>query len=511
MPVFRNLIGCIALAALWPTWALEPDKLYAKIAPSIVVVAGFSGADTTDFSFGSGVVIAPGQIVTNCHVIEDANLIYLKRADFFTSAVLRFADAERDLCQVSADEKAGFDQPISGVVSLSELRVGQRVYALGSPQGLELTLSDGLISSLRQLKIGTVIQTNAPMSHGSSGGGLFDAGGRLIGITSFQAGEGQNLNFAVPASWILELPSRHVEREAQAQLRREEEARHVEEQERLEEERRAEEIRHEEERREHAAAVEHERQRQEAQRKQREADEATRRAAVAVPATPVAPETQEKLLDEWKARIQAKIRGRVVVPANIQGNPEARFDVVLLPGGEVLSATLRKSSGVAAYDAAVKRAIMLAQPLPVPADPDLFHTYFREIALRFTPYEGALRVEDISPTPLPTDSHVEPHQLLTYGQSISKEIKRYQKYPPLAQRRGWEGTAEVHLQIAADGNVTSVTLGKSSGRSVLDEEALNMVRRASPLPQAPQNLRGRELTVTVPVVFSLQESEPPPQ
>lgn len=101
---------------------------------------------------------------------------------------------------------------------------------------------------------------------------------------------------------------------------------------------------------------------------------------------------------------------------------------------------------------------------------------------------------------------VESSLLLTYGQSISKEIKRYQKYPPVAQRRGWEGTAEVLLLIAADGKVTSITLGKTSGRPVLDEEALNMVRRASPLPQAPQTLRGRELTVTVPIVFKLQES-----
>jgi protein TonB len=106
----------------------------------------------------------------------------------------------------------------------------------------------------------------------------------------------------------------------------------------------------------------------------------------------------------------------------------------------------------------------------------------------------------------PSVPAVEPRLLLIYGQSISKEIKRYQKYPPLAQRRGWEGAAEVHLQIAADGKVTSITLGRSSGRSILDEEALNMVRRASPLPEAPQNLRGRELTVTVPIVFKLQES-----
>ncbi|MGQ0577680.1 MAG: energy transducer TonB [Betaproteobacteria bacterium] len=112
---------------------------------------------------------------------------------------------------------------------------------------------------------------------------------------------------------------------------------------------------------------------------------------------------------------------------------------------------------------------------------------------------AALRKEPSAPA-------LEPRLLQIYGQSISKEIKRYQKYPPLAQRRGWEGAVDVQLQIAADGKVTSITLGRSSGRSILDEEALNMVRRASPLPQAPQNLRGRELTVTVPIVFKLQES-----
>ena len=96
--------------------------------------------------------------------------------------------------------------------------------------------------------------------------------------------------------------------------------------------------------------------------------------------------------------------------------------------------------------------------------------------------------------------------LVTYGQSISKEIKRYQRYPPPALRRGWEGTAEVLLQIAADGKVTGITLGKSSGHVILDAEALDMVRRASPLPQAPPDLRGRALVVSVPIVFRLQNS-----
>jgi protein TonB len=94
----------------------------------------------------------------------------------------------------------------------------------------------------------------------------------------------------------------------------------------------------------------------------------------------------------------------------------------------------------------------------------------------------------------------------SYSQQISTQIKRYQKYPVIAQRRGWEGTAEVLLKIAPDGRVTEVVLGKSTGRDILDREAMEMVRRSFPLPQAPQQLRGRELSVTVPIIFRLQES-----
>jgi colicin import membrane protein len=165
----------------------------------------------------------------------------------------------------------------------------------------------------------------------------------------------------------------------QERLRKEEDARRAEELKRAEEQRRVEEARREEERRQRAAAAERERQQQEAARKQREAEEARRKAEAAARAA------QQKLIDDWRARIQAKIKGRVVVPPNIEGNPEARFDVVLLPGGDVLSATLKKASGNPAYDAAVERAILAAQPLPVPSDTDLFQENFRELTLVFRP------------------------------------------------------------------------------------------------------------------------------
>ncbi len=154
----------------------------------------------------------------------------------------------------------------------------------------------------------------------------------------------------------------------QEKLKREEETRQLEELKRLEEQRR-----------ERAAIVEREHKLQEAKRKQHEADEGRRRAEAAARAE------QQKLINDWKVRIQERIRGRVRVPDNIQGNPEARFEVVLLPGGEVLSAKLTKSSGVPAYDDAVERAIMAAQPLPVPSETDLFQENFRELALVFRP------------------------------------------------------------------------------------------------------------------------------
>ncbi|MDP2240947.1 MAG: cell envelope integrity protein TolA [Burkholderiales bacterium] len=93
-----------------------------------------------------------------------------------------------------------------------------------------------------------------------------------------------------------------------------------------------------------------------------------------------------KQIDEYRRRISEKVKRFIVLPPNLQGNPEVEFDVVLLPGGEVLGVKLRKSSAVTAYDNAVERAILKAQPLPLPPDPALFND-FRELKLKFRPKE----------------------------------------------------------------------------------------------------------------------------
>jgi colicin import membrane protein len=85
---------------------------------------------------------------------------------------------------------------------------------------------------------------------------------------------------------------------------------------------------------------------------------------------------------DYIRRVQAKIRGNVVVPPDMQGDPEAVFDVVQLPTGEIIDVQLSKSSGVRAYDEAVQRAIIKSSPLPRPDTPEMFR---RTLTLKFRP------------------------------------------------------------------------------------------------------------------------------
>jgi colicin import membrane protein len=87
---------------------------------------------------------------------------------------------------------------------------------------------------------------------------------------------------------------------------------------------------------------------------------------------------------EWVDRVRAKIKGNLVIPPDMAGNPQAEFEVVQLPTGEIIDVRLRRSSGVRAYDDAVQRAILKSSPLPRPANPEDFT---RELTLRFRPVD----------------------------------------------------------------------------------------------------------------------------
>jgi hypothetical protein len=204
----------LAAACAGPACALSAEQVYAKVSAAVWRVRTYDG-DNLPLAQGSAVVVGPGAAVTNCHVLAKAKRVSLQREKEAFDATLDMWDVKRDVCQLKAPALH------AAAVTLgdsSKVAVGQSVFAIGNPKGLELTMSAGLVSSLRRNDQNqlVLIQTSAAISGGSSGGGLFDDQARLICLTTIGSvtGDAQNLNFAIPAQWVSELPQRHAQAKA---------------------------------------------------------------------------------------------------------------------------------------------------------------------------------------------------------------------------------------------------------------------------------------------------------
>lgn len=207
----KKFCAALVLASLWSSGAQaqepSPQQLYQRLSPSVWLVRTFD-RDGAALAAGSAVVIGPEALLTNCHVLRRAARISIQNDNVAHEAKLQYLDPERDLCQVNA---RNLRAPAVELGDSDAVAVGQKVYTLGNPRGLERTFSDGLVSALRRSDDQRQlmrIQFTAPISHGSSGGGLFDAAGRLVGITSSGFDDAQNLNFAIPINWVRDLPQR---------------------------------------------------------------------------------------------------------------------------------------------------------------------------------------------------------------------------------------------------------------------------------------------------------------
>lgn len=185
--------------------AQSGTQIFRTFSPAIAVIEATDDRSSV-LRFGSGVLLVQQQVlVTNAHVVNGPGRIRVRvgAESYATSEVeLLYVDSDADLAVL----KLSKIPPASPSVRLHSGMlpdVGERVFAIGNPQGLERTFSEGVISGLRSLpKIGVVVQHTAPISPGSSGGALFDARGELIGLTVAYLEGGQNLNFAIPAAGI---------------------------------------------------------------------------------------------------------------------------------------------------------------------------------------------------------------------------------------------------------------------------------------------------------------------
>jgi tetratricopeptide (TPR) repeat protein len=119
---------------------------------------------------------------------------------------LKAGDPDKDLCLLTAP---GLTAKPARLGKAARLKVGEPVYAVGAPQGLELSLSEGIVSQLRGGPP-PLIQTTVAISGGSSGGGLFNAEAELVGITTFYLKDAQSLNFALPVEWIGDIARKKI-------------------------------------------------------------------------------------------------------------------------------------------------------------------------------------------------------------------------------------------------------------------------------------------------------------
>lgn len=172
----------------------------AKNSSSVVLIKTFDGRGQA-LGLGSGFVIKEsGIIATNYHVINGASsaTVNFENGASFKVSYIKGYDIDRDVAALQIDASGLKALPLAD--STNNV-LGEKVVAIGNPLGLQNTISDGIISSLnRSVDGNNFIQTSAPISHGSSGGPLFNMEGEVIGINSAGFSDGQNLNLAIPIS-----------------------------------------------------------------------------------------------------------------------------------------------------------------------------------------------------------------------------------------------------------------------------------------------------------------------
>lgn len=175
--------------------------------PSVVLVV-VKDSNSQPVALGSGFYVRPNLIATNLHVIGGAASGYVKvvgQREKHTINGTVAVDSQHDLVLLDIGGAGGTALSLG---DSSQIGVGDEIFAVGNPRGLEGTFSDGIVSSIRQLDSGTLLQITAPISPGSSGGPILNTPGKVIGVAEGTIKGGQNLNFAIPISYLSALLSK---------------------------------------------------------------------------------------------------------------------------------------------------------------------------------------------------------------------------------------------------------------------------------------------------------------
>ena len=208
------------IAMLVAIWAfpsvvngLEPRDVF-KLAELSVVVVLASDAKGNNNVQTSGVLIAALDVLTSCKGVADGADIVVTQEGALRPATVRHADLERDLCQLRMREPLPAARIAQSDTSAPLPQIGDDVYLVSAPRGLDRTFGRVMLSGLRQVP-GTsarLLQMDGSPDSGSFGGGVFDQQGRLLGILTPQFRQSGTESFAIPLAWAAELATRAPER-----------------------------------------------------------------------------------------------------------------------------------------------------------------------------------------------------------------------------------------------------------------------------------------------------------
>lgn len=181
----------------------------AKFIQMSISIAKVESVDAQGrLGVGTGVTVAPGWVATNCHVTRNGQELRVVKGGVRFGVTAQLADEKHDVCLLKVPSWR--IAPVE-LGSTTELKTKQAVAGLGFVGGIELSLRDGEIVGLHQLDDAKVIQTDASFTSGASGGGLFDAEGKLIGLMTFRLRGGDNHYFVIPVEWLKLLLARKAE------------------------------------------------------------------------------------------------------------------------------------------------------------------------------------------------------------------------------------------------------------------------------------------------------------
>ena len=199
-----GMLAHASAAAQAPSLTTDPSARESAVRLSASVLRIEAPQPGGGFSLGSGVLVAPGLVVTNCHVTRQSETLRVVRGGVRWPVTAQRADMAHDLCLLHAPGVQAAVVPLADS-DAHALVIGQQVTALGYSGGMDLQHSIGAVVDLHRLDGGQVVQTSNGFNSGASGGGLFDAEGRLVGILTFRLRGGDQHYFAAPALWVRQL------------------------------------------------------------------------------------------------------------------------------------------------------------------------------------------------------------------------------------------------------------------------------------------------------------------